>query len=178
MVVKKQFKTALEAVSKIRDGSTVMISGFGDAGNPTQLVHALISQGAKKLTVVNNNAGTGHLGLAKLLKAGRVKKVICSFPRSSKSVIFQDLYKRGKIELEVVPQGTLVERIRAAGSGIPAFYTATAVGTPLAIGKEEKIFNGKKYILEKALNADFALVKADISDRYGNLTFKKTFFLL
>jgi len=174
MVVKKQFKTALEAVSKIRDGSTVMISGFGDAGNPTELVHALISQGAKNLTVVNNNAGTGHLGLAKLLKAGRVKKVICSFPRSSKSVIFQDLYKRGKIELEVVPQGTLAERIRAGGAGIGGVYTQTSAETVLGNSKEKRIINGRSYVLEYPIKADISLIKADQSDEVGNLIYNKS----
>ena len=169
MVIKKQFKTASEAVSDIRDGSTVMISGFGDAGNPTELVHALISQGAKNLTVVNNNAGTGHLGLAKLLKAGRVKKVICSFPRSAKSVVFQDLYEKGTIELEVVPQGTLAERIRAGGAGIGGFYTPTSAETILGSGKKTRKINGRKYVLEHPLKADISLIKAEQSDERGNL---------
>ncbi|MBT3305509.1 MAG: 3-oxoacid CoA-transferase subunit A, partial [Alphaproteobacteria bacterium] len=131
----KQVPTIADAVAGVEDGATVLISGFGDAGNPTDLIHALIDQGATDLVVVNNNAGTGRLGLAKLLEAGRVRKVICSFPRSAKSVVFQDLYKAGKIELEVVPQGTLAERIRAGGAGIGGFFTPTSTGTPLADGK-------------------------------------------
>ena len=173
MAIKKQFKTALEAVAGIKDGSTIMISGFGDAGNPTELIHALIIQGAKNLTVINNNAGTGHLGLAKLLKAGRVKKIICSFPRSAKSVVFQDLYKKGKIELEVVPQGTLAERIRAGGAGIGGFYTQTSAETILANGKETRKINGLNYVFEQPLNADVSLIKADKSDDWGNLTYNK-----
>ena len=174
MVIKKQFKTANEAVSDIRDGSTVMISGFGDAGNPTELIHALIAQGAKNLTVVNNNAGTGHLGLAKLLKAGRVKKVICSFPRSANSVVFQDLYEKGTIELEVVPQGTLAERIRAGGAGIGGFYTPTSAETILGNGKKTRKINGLKYVLEHPIKADISLIKAEQSDERGNLIYNKS----
>jgi 3-oxoadipate CoA-transferase alpha subunit len=151
-----------------------MVGGFGEAGSPIELLHGLIDHGAKDLTIIANNSGNGRVGLGALIGQKKVKKVICSFARSAKGITFQELYNKGEIESEVVPQGTLAERIRAAGSGIPAFYTATAVGTPLAIGKEEKVFNGKKYILEEALNADFALVKADVADRYGNLTFNKT----
>ena len=163
-----------EMLSDVFDGATIMVGGFGEAGSPIELLHGLIDHGAKDLTIIANNSGNGRVGLGALIGQKQVKKVICSFARSAKGITFQELYNKGEIELEVVPQGTLAERIRAAGSGIPAFYTATAVGTPLAIGKEEKIFNGKKYILEEALNADFALIKADVSDRYGNLTFKKT----
>ena len=151
-----------------------MIGGFGEAGSPVDLLHGLIDNGSKDLTIIANNAGNGRVGLGALIGQKQVKKVICSFARSATGVTFSELYLSGKIELEVVPQGTLAERIRAAGAGIPAFYTATAVGTPLAEGKEEKLFNGKKYILEKALHADFAFVKADKADRYGNLTFNKT----
>ena len=138
------------------------------------MIHALIDHGAKDLTIIANNAGNGRVGLGALIGQRQVKKVICSFAKSAKAITFPELYNNGEIELEVVPQGTLAERIRAAGSGIPAFYTATAVGTPLAKGKEEKVFNNKKYILEEALSADFAFIKADVADRYGNLTFNKT----
>lgn len=161
-----------QAVTGIGDGAVIHMSGFGEAGNPTELVHALIDQGARELTVVNNNAGNGHLGLAALLEAGRVRKLICSYPRSSHSEVFTELYRAGKIELELVPQGTLAERIRAAGAGIGAFYTPTTVGTPLAEGKEVRTFNGRDYVLEYPLRADFALVKAERADRWGNLTFR------
>ena len=163
-----------EMLSEVFDGATIMVGGFGEAGSPIELLHGLIDNGAKDLTIIANNAGNGKVGLGALIGQRQVKKVICSFARSAKGVTFPELYNNGEIELEVVPQGTLAERIRAAGSGIPAFYTATAVGTPLAMGKEEKVFKGKKYILEEALGADFAFVKADVSDRYGNLTFNKT----
>jgi len=173
MSIDKRVPTLADAVRGIEDGSTVVISGFGEAGNPTELVHALVDQGAKNLTVVNNNAGTGHIGLAALLKAGRVKKVICSFPRSAKSIVFQELYKQGKIELEVVPQGTLAERLRAGGAGIGAFYTPTAAGTPLAEGKETRTIDGRDYVLEFPIRADVALIKADKADPWGNLTYRK-----
>ena len=163
-----------DILSDIFDGATIMVGGFGEAGSPIELLHGLIDNGAKDLTIIANNSGNGRIGLGALIGQRQVKKVICSFARSAKGITFQELYNKGEIELEVVPQGTLAERIRAAGAGIPAFYTATAVGTPLAEGKEEKIFNGKKYILEHALEADFAFVKADKADRYGNLTFNKT----
>ncbi len=173
MTIDKLRATATEAVAGVEDGSTVVISGFGEAGNPTELVHALVDQGASDLVVVNNNAGTGHLGLAKLLEAGRVRKVICSFPRSAKSVVFQELYRAGKIELEVVPQGTLAERIRAGGAGIGGFYTPTSAGTPLAEGKETRTIDGRDYVLEYPIRADVALIKADRADRWGNLTYNK-----
>lgn len=163
-----------DILSDVFDGATIMIGGFGEAGSPVDLLHGLIDNGSKDLTIIANNAGNGRVGLGALIGQKQVKKVICSFARSATGVTFSELYLSGKIELEVVPQGTLAERIRAAGAGIPAFYTATAFGTPLAEGKEEKLFNGKKYILEKALHADFAFVKADKADRYGNLTFNKT----
>jgi 3-oxoadipate CoA-transferase, alpha subunit len=169
----KQVPTIADAVAGVEDGATVLISGFGDAGNPTDLIHALIDQGATDLVVVNNNAGTGRLGLAKLLEAGRVRKVICSFPRSAKSVVFQDLYKAGKIELEVVPQGTLAERIRAGGAGIGGFFTPTSTGTPLADGKETRTIDGRDYVLEFPIQADVALIKAERSDPWGNLTYNK-----
>jgi 3-oxoadipate CoA-transferase alpha subunit len=161
-----------EAVAGIRDGSVVAISGFGDAGNPTELVHALIDQGARELTVINNNAGNGHVGLAALIGAGRVRKMICSYPRSSHSVVFEEFYRAGRIELETVPQGTLAERLRAAGAGIAGFYTPTAVGTPLADGKEVRRIDGRDYVLERPLRADYALVKAEVGDRWGNLTYR------
>ena len=174
MQINKIKNEMIDVLSDIFDGATIMIGGFGEAGSPVDLLHGLIDNGSKDLTVIANNAGNGRVGLGALIGQKQVKKVICSFARSATGVTFSELYLSGKIELEVVPQGTLAERIRAAGAGIPAFYTATAVGTPLAEGKEEKLFNGKKYILEKALHADFAFVKADKADRYGNLTFNKT----
>ena len=163
-----------EMLCDVFNGATIMLGGFGEAGSPIELIHALIDHVAKDLTIIANNAGNGRVGLGALIGQRQVKKVICSFAKSAKAITFPELYNNGEIELEVVPQGTLAERIRAAGSGIPAFYTATAVGTPLAKGKEEKVFNNKKYILEEALSADFAFIKADVADRYGNLTFNKT----
>jgi len=173
-MINKQVASVAEAVADIRDGSTVMISGFGEAGSPIELIHALIDQGARDLVVINNNAGNGFVGLAALIGAGRVRKVICSYPRSTNSEVFQNLYKEGRIELELVPQGTLAERIRAGGAGIPAFYTPTAAGTPLAEGKEVREFNGRPHVLEYGLTADFALVKAERGDRLGNLVYNKT----
>lgn len=163
-----------EAVADIFDGATVMIGGFGEAGSPIELIHALIDQGASGLTVVNNNTGSGEVGLAALIKAGRVAKMICSYPRSMNSTVFPELYRNGEIELELVPQGTLAERIRAGGAGIPAFYTATAVGTMLADGKESREFDGKEYVMERGLKADFSLIKCRVADTYGNLVFNKT----
>ncbi|MDC1260010.1 3-oxoacid CoA-transferase subunit A [Pseudomonadota bacterium] len=174
MQINKIKTQMIDVLSDVFDGATIMIGGFGEAGSPVDLLHGLIDNGSKDLTIIANNAGNGRVGLGALIGQRQVKKVICSFARSVTGVTFSELYLSGQIELEVVPQGTLAERIRAAGSGIPAFYTATAVGTPLAEGKEEKSFNGKKYILETALHADFAFVKADKADRYGNLTFNKT----
>jgi 3-oxoadipate CoA-transferase alpha subunit len=167
-------ETTREAVKEIADGATVLISGFGEAGSPTDLIHALIDSNVRDLVVVSNNAGNGHVGLAALIEQRRVRKVICSFPRSSNSEVFNDAYRMGKIELEVVPQGPLAERLRSAGAGIPAFYTPTGVGTIIADGKETREFGGKTYILEKALHGDFALVKASRADRVGNLTYNKT----
>ncbi|HQP90837.1 MAG TPA: 3-oxoacid CoA-transferase subunit A, partial [Bacteroidales bacterium] len=154
--------------------ATIMIGGFGEAGSPIELIHALIDQGAKNLTIISNNAGSGHVGLAALLEHKRVKKIICSYPKTTFSEVFPDLYCNGEIELELVPQGTLAERIRCGGAGIPAFYTPTSVGTPLAEGKEIREIDGKLYVLEYALKADFALVKAYQGDRYGNLIYYKT----
>jgi len=166
--------STVEAVSAIEDGSTVLIGGFGMAGMPVALIDALIEQGAKDLTVVSNNAGNGGTGLAALLAAKRVRKMVCSYPRQSDSWVFDGLYRAGAIELEVVPQGTLAERMRAAGAGIGAFYCPTAVGTPLADGKEERMIDGRTYILEYPLAGDVALIGAHRSDRMGNLVYRKT----
>ncbi len=166
--------SAVDAVSGTADGSTVLVGGFGMAGMPVQLIDALIDHGATDLTVVSNNAGNGDTGLAALLAAGRVRKVICSFPRQSDSWVFDGLYRAGDIQLEVVPQGTLAERLRAAGAGIGAFYCPTAVGTPLADGKEQREIDGRQYILEYPLAGDVALIGAYRSDGMGNLVYRKT----
>lgn len=171
-MVDKTTPRVQDAVARIPDGASVMISGFGEAGSPIELIHALIDQGAKDLTVISNNAGNGHVGLAALIEARRVRRILCSFPKSSNSTVFTELYHRGEIELELIPQGTLAARIQAGGSGIPAFYTPTAVGTVLAEGKEVRAFQGKRAVLELALTADFALVSANVADRYGNLTYR------
>lgn len=173
-MIDKRIGSVQEAVQGIHDGATVMVGGFGEAGSPIELIHALIDQGASGLTVVNNNTGSGEVGLAALIKAGRVAKMICSYPRSMNSTVFPELYRSGKIELELVPQGTLAERIRAGGAGIPGFYTATSVGTPLADGKETRTIDGREYVLEYGLSADFALIKCRQADRYGNLVYNKT----
>lgn len=173
-MIDKTLGSAAEAVSCIGDGAVVMIGGFGEVGSPIELIHALIDQGTKNLTVVNNNTGNGEVGLAALIAAGQVRKMVCSYPRSSHSKVFPELYRAGKIELELVPQGTLAERIRAGGAGIPAFFTHTAVGTPLAEGKETREFDGVAYVMEPWLKADFALVKCETADRLGNLTYNKT----
>jgi 3-oxoadipate CoA-transferase alpha subunit len=164
-------------VAGIQDGMTVMIGGFGGSGAPIELIHALIDRYVKtghptNLTVVNNNAGNGHVGLAALIEQGMVKKMICSFPRSADPKVFTELYLAGKIELELVPQGTLAERIRAGGAGIPAFYTPTSFGTDLAKGKQVEVFEGRSYVQERWLKADYALIKADIGDSHGNLTYR------
>lgn len=173
-MINKVVSSAAEAVADVFDGATIMISGFGEAGSPIELIHALIDQGAKDLTVVSNNTGSGNVGLAALIEHKRVRKMICSFPRTANSTVFPELYNKGEIELELVPQGTLAERIRSAGAGIPAFYTRSSVGTPLGEGKELKEFDGQTYVMERAIQADFALVKAQHADRYGNLTYNKT----
>ncbi len=170
----KTVRTPAEAVADIPDGATVMIGGFGEAGSPIELVHALIDQGAKELTAVSNNTGSGNVGLAALIENSRVKKMICSFPRTANSVVFPELYRAGRIELELVPQGTLAERIRAGGAGIPAFYTPSSVNTPLAEGKEKRVFDGQTYVLERGIRADYALVKCRVADRHGNLLYNKT----
>jgi len=163
-----------EAMDGIKDGSTVLIGGFGAVGQPNALIDGLIEQGATDLTVACNNAGVGRIGLARLMDLGRVRKIICSFPRSSDPVVFESLYRAGKIELEIVPQGTLAERMHAAGAGIPAFFTATGVGTKMAMGKETREIDGRTYVLEKALPGDVALVEAWEADRWGNLTFRES----
>jgi 3-oxoadipate CoA-transferase, alpha subunit len=173
-MIDKRVTSLPEALSGIRDGASVMIGGFGEAGSPIELIHGLIDLGPRELTVISNNTGSGRVGLAALIAAGRVAKVICSYPRSANSMVFPELYRAGRIELELVPQGTLAERIRAGGAGIPAFFTPSAVGTQLAAGKEVRSFSGRDYILEHALTADFALVRADRADRYGNLTYSRT----
>jgi 3-oxoadipate CoA-transferase alpha subunit len=173
-MIDKQVRDLETAVAGVFDGATVMIGGFGEAGSPIELIHALIDQGAKDLTVVNNNTGSGEVGLAALIRAGRVAKMICSYPRTANSTVFPELYRSGKTALELVPQGTLAERIRAGGAGIPAFYTPTSVGTPLADGKETRRFGERDYVLEHGLRADFTLIKAVRADRYGNLVFHRT----
>jgi len=173
-MINKQVSSIETAVAKIHDGATVMIGGFGEAGSPIELIHGLIDQGAKNLTVINNNTGSGHVGLAALIENKRVAKMICSFPKSANSLVFPNLYRKNEIELELVPQGTLAERIRAGGAGVPAFYTATSVGTPLADGKEVRNIKGRDYVLEYGLTADFALIKCLKADRYGNLIYNKT----
>jgi 3-oxoadipate CoA-transferase alpha subunit len=173
-MINKIVQTVEEAVAGIPDGATVMIGGFGTAGQPAELIDALIAQGAKDLTIVNNNAGNGETGLAALLKARRVRKIICSFPRQVDSQVFDGLYRAGQIELELVPQGNLAERIRAAGAGIGAFFTPTGYATDLAKGKETRLINGRGYVLEYPIHADVALIKAERGDRWGNLVYRKT----
>jgi 3-oxoadipate CoA-transferase, alpha subunit len=173
-MINKIVPSAAAAVADIHDGATVMIGGFGTAGMPSELIDALIDRGARELTIVNNNAGNGDIGLAALLKAKRVRKIICSFPRQVDSHVFDALYRAGEIELELVPQGNLAERIRAAGAGIGAFFTPTGYGTLLAEGKETREIDGKHYVLEYPIRADFALIKALRGDRWGNLVYRKT----
>jgi len=173
-MVNKIVASARAAVADIADGSTIMIGGFGTAGMPSELIDALIEQGARGLTIVNNNAGNGDTGLAALLAAKRVRKIICSFPRQVDSHVFDALYRAGEIELELVPQGNLAERIRAAGAGIGAFFTPTGFGTLLAEGKETRAIDGRDYVLEYPIRADFALIKAYQGDRWGNLVYRKT----
>jgi len=166
--------SAEEAVSVVKDGDTVLVGGFGMAGMPVELIDALIEHGAGDLTIVSNNAGNGDTGLAALLAAGRVRKVVCSFPRQSDSWVFDGLYRAGRIELEVVPQGNLAERLRAAGAGIGAFFSPTGVGTPLAEGKESRVIDGREYLLEYPIRGDVALIRAHVADRMGNLVYRKT----
>ncbi len=171
-MINKIVQTMAEALAGIRDGSTVLIGGFGSVGQPDALIEALIETGVKDLTIALNNAGSGRVGVAKLMANGCVRKIICSFPRSSDPVVFETLYREGKLELEITPQGTLAERIRAAAAGIPAFFTATGAGTLLARGKESRVIDGREYILETALKADVALVEAWQADRWGNLVYR------
>jgi 3-oxoadipate CoA-transferase alpha subunit len=173
-VVSKVVDSLAAAVAGITDGATIMIGGFGTAGMPAALVDAVIAQGAGHLTIVSNNAGNGDTGLAALLKTKRVRKMICSFPRQTDSYVFDALYRAGEVELEVVPQGTLVERIRAAGAGLGAFFTPTGYGTMLAAGKESREIDGRHFVLEYPIHADVALIKACKSDRWGNLVYRKT----
>ncbi len=172
-MVNKIVPDLAQAVAGIHDGATVMIGGFGNAGMPSALIDALIAQGASGLTIVNNNAGNGDTGLAALLAAGRVKKIICSFPRQVDSHVFDRLYRAGEIELELTPQGNLAERIRAAGAGIGGFFSPTGYGTLLAEGKETRVIDGRHYVLESPIHADFALIKARRGDRWGNLVYRK-----
>lgn len=173
-MINKITDTIAEALSGIQDGATVLIGGFGTSGNPVELIDGLIAHGARDLTIVNNNAGNGDTGLAALLKSGQVRKIICSFPRQVDSWVFDELYRSGKIELELVPQGNLAERMRAAGAGIGAFFCPTAYGTELAAGKETREINGKHYVLEYPIYGDVALIKAEQGDRWGNLTYRKS----
>jgi len=173
-MIDKRVATVEAAVADVKDGSTVMIGGFGIAGMPSELIDALIAHGARDLTVVNNNAGNGFTGLAALLQAGLVRKIICSFPRQVDSDVFDGLYRAGRIELELVPQGNLAERIRAAGAGIGAFFSPTGYGTILAEGKETRKISGRDYVLEYPIHADVALIKARAADRWGNLVYNKT----
>ena len=172
-MINKIASSIAQALADTQDGAIVMIGGFGTAGIPNELIDGLIAQGAKDLTIVNNNAGNGDEGLAALLKAARVRKIICSYPRQADSYVFDTLYRSGKVELELVPQGNLAERIRAAGAGIGAFFTPTGYGTDLAKGKEAREINGKHYVLEMPIHADVALIKAERGDRWGNLTYRK-----
>ena len=173
-MIDKTYLSVAEAVADIPDGATVMVGGFGASGSPIELLHALIDQGATGLTVINNNTGNGDVGLAALIGNGQVSKMICSFPRSSQSRVFPKMYQAGKVELELVPQGTLAERIRSGGAGIPAFYTPTTVGTILAEDKESRDFDGRTFVMERWLKADFALIKCEVADSLGNLTYNKT----
>lgn len=177
-MINKIADSIAEALSGVQDGATVLIGGFGTAGIPNELIEGLIAQGARSLTVVNNNAGNGDTGLAALLKTGRVSKIICSFPRQADSFVFDELYRSGKIELELVPQGNLAERLRAAGAGVGAFFTPTGFGTDLAKNvdgsdKETRVINGKPYVLEYPIHGDIALIKAEAGDRWGNLIYRK-----
>lgn len=173
-MISKLFPDAAAALADVPDGATVMIGGFGPAGQPLALIDALLEQGARDLVVVNNNAGNGETGLAALLAAGRVRKIVCSFPRQTDSQVFDGLYRAGRIELELVPQGNLAERIRAGGAGIGAFYTPTGAGTQLAEGKETRTIAGRQQVLEYALQADYSLIQARAADRLGNLVYRKT----
>ncbi|MDE2200477.1 MAG: 3-oxoacid CoA-transferase subunit A [Rhodospirillales bacterium] len=173
-MIDKTVRSMAEAMEGIKDGATVLVGGFGAVGQPNALIDGLIEQGAKDLVIAANNAGVGHIGLARLMELGRVRKIVCSFPRSSDPVVFETLYRAGKIELEIVPQGTLAERMHAAGAGIPLFFTATGVGTKMALGKEVREIDGRQYVAEKSLPGDVALVEAWEADRWGNLTYRES----
>ena len=173
-MIDKRVATIEDAVAGIRDGATILIGGFGDTGTPFELIHAVLDTGVRDLVIVSNNAGNGYVGIAALLDADRVRKVVCSYPRSSDCVVIDKKFKEGKVEVELVPQGTLVERMRCGGAGIHGFYTRTAAGTPLAEGKEERIIDGVECVLEKPLRGDIALIKAAVADRWGNLVYSKT----
>lgn len=173
-MISKIFNSLREALSDVPDGASIMVGGFGLAGQPKELIDALLDQGAKDLVIINNNAGNGDTGLAALLAAGQVRKIICSFPRQADSHVFDALYRAGKVELELVPQGNLAERIRAGGAGIGGFFTPTGAGTLLAEGKEQRNINGRDYVLEYPIQADYALIKALSADRWGNLVYRKT----
>ncbi len=170
-MIDKRVQTVADAMAGIVDGCTVLVGGFGAVGQPNQLIDGLIAQGARDLVIVANNSGVAEFGLAKLMRLGRVRRIICSYPRSAGSVVFEELYRAGKIELELVPQGTLAERLRAAGAGIPAFYTPTGYGTKLGEGKPVREIDGRNYVMERALHGDVALVEAWRADRWGNLTY-------
>ena len=170
----QKFPDAGAALADVPDGATVLIGGFGNSGLPTQLIEGLINVGAKGLTVVSNNAGNGESGIAALLRNGQVNKMICSFPRQADSWVFDGLYRQGKVELELVPQGTLAERIRAGGAGLGPFFCPTSVGTDLQKGKEVRVFEGREYVLEHPIRADFSLIRAHTADDLGNLTYRKT----
>ncbi|MCW5666359.1 MAG: 3-oxoacid CoA-transferase subunit A [Piscinibacter sp.] len=172
-MIDKIVESVAQALAGTRDGSIVLIGGFGTAGIPNELIQGLIEQGARELTVVNNNAGNGDTGLAALLKTGRVRKIVCSFPRQADSFVFDELYRSGRIEFELVPQGNLAERLRAAGAGIGAFFTPTGVGTELAKGKETRVIDGRPYVLEYPIRGDLALIKAERGDRWGNLVYRQ-----
>jgi len=174
MTTTRVFDDADAAVACVKDGDVVLVGGFGTAGQPVDLIDALVRHGARELTIVSNNAGNGDVGLAALLKAGQVRKVVCSFPRQADSWVFDELYRSGKLELELVPQGNLAERMRAAGAGIGAFFSPTGVGTPLADGKEQRTIDGREYVLEYPIHGDVALVKAHRADAAGNLVYRKT----
>lgn len=173
-MISKCVATLEEAVSGVRDGATILVGGFGDTGTPFQLLHALLDTGARDLVIISNNAGTGHIGIAALLEANMVSKVVCSYPRTSNCVVVERMYREGKVEIELVPQGTLAERIRCGGSGIYGFYTPSGAGTPIVDGKEIKEIDGVECVFEKAIRADIALVKAHVADRWGNLIYRKT----
>ena len=172
-MINKIVNSVADALAGVADGATVLMGGFGGAGQPNELVEGLIAQGAKDLTIVANNAGNGDTGLAALMQAGRVRKIICSFPRQADSYVFDGLYRAGKLELELVPQGNLAERIRAAGAGIGAFFCPTGYGTELAAGRETRLIDGRHFVLEFPIHAQVALIKAERGDRWGNLTYRK-----